>query len=99
MPSTRQAADLLGTNLDSAFYGSGAATRPAIFNGQKGTLLVRDIAATGYACAVSNHTSAVPGLALVEWVSKPVVTQFPSAGVTLRLEVRETPDVPDDPPN
>ncbi|CAN5844349.1 hypothetical protein BH11VER1_BH11VER1_23200 [soil metagenome] len=91
-----------------------AAKRPAIVNFNGGRIFLRDIATTGYARALGDvsHTpdsaaayrligadkpgSAGPNIA--EYCSHPATSPFPSPATSLRLPVKETPEVPRDDP-
>lgn len=91
-----------------------AAGKPAIVNFNGGRILLRDVKTTGYARALGDvsHTpdsgaayrlrgedkpgSLGPDIA--EYCSHPVTSPFPSPPQSLRLAVKETPEVPRDDP-
>lgn len=102
--------------VDAVLTGRDGANRwPAIINFNGGRLFLRDIKTTGYGHAAGDVTTpdwfaAVritdkdkPGSAgpnIREYCSHPTTTPFPSASGSLRLAVKETPEVPaDDPRN
>jgi len=85
------------TLIDSSLNGLGNATTvPAIING--GTLLARNIATSGYEQAIEGGDTDVTGSFVSEFVSSPVISQFPSPLQTLGLPIQDTPDVPWDDP-
>lgn len=91
-----------------------AAGKPAIVNFNGGRIFLRDVKTSGYRRALGDvsHTpdsgaayriagpdkpgSLGPGIA--EYCSHPAATAFPSPPQSLRLPVKETPDVPADDP-
>lgn len=92
---------------------NGAAQLPAIINFNYGRILLRDITTTGYGRAladVETPDSAAalritgpdkPGSAgpnIVEYCSHPATSPFPSPSRSLRLEVKDSPEVPSGPP-
>jgi len=86
------------TLIDCDFRGTGKASMvPAVIN--RGGLLVRNLKATGYKLSIEN-TEGVKRQEkgpIVEFASHPRLSLFPSGKTTLRLPIRETPDVPWDP--
>ena len=84
------------TLIDSTFTGTGAAaTQPAILN--SGSLLARNIQTTGYRQALENRAgdkTGVRGAAIDEFTSAAPANLFPSAEKSLRLPIKEAPDVP-----
>jgi hypothetical protein len=90
-----------------------AAQAPAIINYNGGRLFLRDVVTTGYRRALGDVATPDSGAAfritgpdkpgsagpdIAEYVSHPVTSPFPSPATSLRLPVREAPDVPLDPP-
>ena len=90
-----------------------AAQVPAIINHNGGRLFLRDIVTTGYRRALGDVATPDSGAAfritgpdkpgsagpdIAEYVSHPVTSPFPSPATSLRLPVKEAPDVPSDPP-
>jgi hypothetical protein len=91
-----------------------AANVPAIVNYNGGRLFLRDISTSGYGRALGDvsHTPdsgaayriqgtdkpGSEGPNIVEYCSQPVTSLFPSRPSSLRLPVKETPDVPRDAP-
>lgn len=88
------------TLLDSELAGeAAAATLPAIRN--SAGLFARNVRSPGYARAVENsagHGRNAEGPAVDEFVSHPPLSLFPSPPRSLRLPIRETPEVEWDPP-
>lgn len=76
--------------LDGQLRG-GSAAASAIVN-DSGQLYVRNIAATGYQRAVTDHGTAVPGSTVTEYVYGGDYSLFPSPQHALGLPVEETPD-------
>ncbi|MCY7285725.1 MAG: endopolygalacturonase [Cyanobacteria bacterium CAN_BIN43] len=86
------------TLINASFNGTGAASSsPAIRNDS--TLVARDIKTSGYQSAIQSGSNTLVGPAVSEFVSGAVLSQFPSPTQTLKLPIRETPDVPWDDPN
>ena len=91
-----------------------AAKKPAIVNYNGGRIFLRDVKTTGYARALGDvsHTpdSAAAyrirgvdkpgseGPDIAEYCSHPATSPFPSPPTSLRLPVKETPEVPRDDP-
>jgi hypothetical protein len=90
-----------------------AAQAPAIINYNGGRLFLRDVVTTGYRRAVGDVATPDSGAAfritgpdkpgsagpdIAEYGSHPVTSPFPSPATSLRLPVKEAPDVPSDPP-
>lgn len=91
-----------------------AAHLPAIVNFNGGRILLRDVKTTGYGRALADvsHTpdsgaayrvegqgkSGSLGPDIAEYCSHPATTLFPSSRESLRLPVKETPEVPRDEP-
>ncbi len=91
-----------------------AASRPAIVNFNGGRLFLRDIATTGYARALGDVSQTPDSAAafrirgadkpgsegpnIAEYVSHPPTSAFPSPPTSLRLPVKDTPEVPRDDP-
>jgi len=92
----------------------GAAKKPAIVNFNGGRIFLRDVQTTGYARALGDvsHTpdsgaayriigADKPGSLgpdIGEYCSHPATSPFPSPPTSLRLPVKETPEVPRDDP-
>lgn len=78
----------------------GASTLPAIRN--KGSLFCRDVVTTGYPCAVAGQPKggvAPPsGPKIEEYCSYPAIGQFEGAHRSLRLPIKDTPEIPWDDP-
>ena len=91
----------LVTVLDSTFQGLPAKRQgPAIYN--KGLLYVRNVTTPGYTNAVENRIPDVPGTVgpeIREFNSHAPFNLFPAPSASLGLEIKETPDVPWDPPS
>jgi len=88
------------TVLDSTLNGIGnASTQPAIQSDFPLDLVARNITTSGYQSAIHNAGTILPGPSVSEFVSGPIISQFPSPQQTLNLPIRETPDVPWDDPN
>ncbi|MBL9171920.1 MAG: hypothetical protein JNL10_00165 [Verrucomicrobiales bacterium] len=101
--------------LDADLTGLGPAKEvPALVNYNGGVVFLRDVRTRGYRRAVGDVASPDVGAALrvegsdkpgslgpevVEYGSLPVTRLFAATGGSLRLPVRETPDVPWDPPS
>jgi len=84
------------TLLDAKLSGSGEA---AILN--EATLYARNVAVRGCKLAIQNNTGTkenAAGPMVAEFVSRKVLSLFPSPGGALNLPVKETPDVPWDGP-
>jgi len=93
---------------------SDAAKKPAIVNFNGGRIFLRDVKTTGYGRALGDvsHTpdsgaayritgADKPGSAgpdIAEYCSHPATSPFPSPPTSLRLPVKETPQVPHDDP-
>jgi hypothetical protein len=91
-----------------------ASQKPGIINFNGGRLFLRDIRTSGYKRALGDvsHTPdsaaayrlgstdqpATAGPTLAEYASHPASQAFPSPTESLRLPVKETPEVPADPP-
>jgi hypothetical protein len=91
-----------------------AAQKPAIINFNGGRIFLRDVKTTGYARALSDvsHTPdsgaayrvrgedkpGSMGPDVAEYASHPATSPFPSPAQSLRLPVKETPEVPHDAP-
>lgn len=100
--------------VDAGLAGSGEAARvPAVVNYNGGKTFLRDVRTEGYGRAVGDvvtpdfvkalqiHGEDKPGSLgpdVREYASHPATSPFPSAGTSLRLPVKETPEVPLDPP-
>ncbi len=92
-----------------------AADVPAIVNFNGGKLFLRDVTTTGYARALADvsHTpdfaaafrvqgvdkAGSQGPSISEYCSHPVTRAFSSPSTSLRLPVKEMPEIPYDPPN
>ena len=101
--------------LDARLSGTGdAANAPAIVNYNGGRVFLRDIRTTGYRRALADMTTpdfaaafriegedkpGSRGPDLTEYCSHAVTSLFPSPSGSLRLPVKETPDVPWDDPD
>lgn len=91
-----------------------AAKKPAIVNFNGGRIFLRDVNTTGYARALGDisHTPdsgaayrlrgedkpGSLGPVIAEYCSHPATSPFPSPAQSLRLPVKETPEVPHDDP-
>ena len=91
-----------------------AAKKPAIVNFNGGRIFLRDITTTGYGRALGDvsHTpdsaaawriqgadkAGSEGPDIAEYASHPATSPFPSPPTSLRLPVKETPEVPRDDP-
>jgi len=91
-----------------------AAKKPALVNFNGGRIFLRDITTTGYARALGDvsHTpdsgaayritgadkTGSLGPDIAEYCSHPATSPFPSPPTSLRLPVKETPEVPRDDP-
>lgn len=100
--------------IDAKLAGRGAAAKlPALVNFNGGSIFLRDINTTGYgralgdvvtpdsAAALRIQGAAKPGSEgpnITEYCSHPPTSPFPSPTHSLRLPVRETPEVPWDAP-
>ncbi len=86
---------LIGADLQT----SGTAVQaPAILN--KGGLYVRNLTTKGYAKAIRNLAGTkrdAPGPTVKEFTSHKPITQFNDKPTALHLEIKPTPDVPEDP--
>jgi hypothetical protein len=101
--------------VDGKLTGRGAAgTAPAIVNFNGGRIFLRDVATVGYGRALADMKTPdfgaayritggdKPGSAgpdIAEYCSEPATSPFPSPAQSLRLPVKETPEVPWDDPN
>ena len=86
------------TLINASFNGiSDASSQPAIRN--DATLVARDLTTSGYQVAIQSGSETLAGPTVSEFVSGAVLSQFPSPTQTLKLPIRETPDVPWDNPN
>jgi len=85
--------------LDSRCTGRGAAAQKPAVVGKGRALLVRDLTTTGYQSALTVEGGApVPaGAVITEYLAAAPTSPFPSPAASLRLPVRETPDLPWDP--
>jgi Pectate lyase superfamily protein len=102
------------TLLDASCTGRpGAAQVPAIINYNGGRIFLRDIATTGYNRAlvdvatpdfmsalrtIGKETPGLAGPSIPEYLSQAPTSPFPSPAHSLRLPVKETPEVPQDDP-
>ncbi len=100
--------------IDAQLKGrDGAAGAPAIINYNGGRVFLRDIETTGYQRALGDVETpdsfaarriegvdkpGSQGPDIAEYFSHSVTSPFPSTAKSLRLPVKETPDVPLDPP-
>ncbi len=100
--------------IDAKLTGRGdAASRPAIVNYNGGRIFLRDVTTSGFGRAVADMETPDSGAALRirgedrpgtlgpvvgEYASHPATSPFPSGSSSLRLPVKETPDVPRDDP-
>jgi hypothetical protein len=88
------------TVIDSTLNGIGnASSQPAIKGDFPLDLVVRNITTSGYQSAIQNAGTTLAGPNIPEFVSGPILSQFPTPLQTLNLPIRETPDVPWDDPN
>jgi hypothetical protein len=101
--------------IDANLAGRGeAAGAPAIINYNGGRVFLRDIKTTGYGRALADMTTpdfaaafrirgadkpGTEGPNIDEYCSQPATSPFPSPPHSLRLPVKETPDLPWDEPN
>lgn len=87
--------------VDAKFEGGeGASDVPAILN--ESYLLARDIETSGYAMAIENRfipAESLKDAVVDEFVSHRPISLFPSIPATMRLPIKETPEVPFDPPS
>jgi hypothetical protein len=86
------------TLLDSRLQGENALV-PAIIN--NAAMLARNVQTPGYKMAIDGaqgNGRSEAGLQVTEYVSQPVLSQFPGPARTLNLPIQETPDVPWDDP-
>lgn len=85
------------TLLDSELRGRGAV---AIRNIAPAALFARDVQVRGFATAVRNDSGGAKDHAgdISEYVSHRAISLFPGEGRSLRLPIKETPDVPWEPP-
>ncbi|MBP0006374.1 MAG: hypothetical protein J7642_22090 [Cyanobacteria bacterium SBC] len=79
------------TVLDSTLNGGSSANSAIEIEG--GTLYARNVTTSGYASALKNGNTVVPGDTISEFVSKEIHSAFPSAQTSLNLPVEETPEV------
>jgi len=87
------------TLIDSRLTGVGGASRkPAIQSNFPLDLLARNVTTSGYQAAIRNATSTLASPTIAEFVSSGVTSQFSSPLETLKLPIKETPDVPWDDP-
>ncbi len=85
------------TIVEGTFTGTGGASDEAAMVIDSGGFFARDIDITGYAKGVDNNVGThedFTGTKLVEFVSHPPLSLFDSPQHSLRLEIKETPDVP-----
>lgn len=85
----------LMTLLDCELAGRGTGTNPAVIN--QGALFARHITTPGYPKAIQNQgesVRSVEGPEVVEFVSTPPLSLFPSPARSLGLPIQETPQVP-----
>ncbi|MBD3319842.1 MAG: hypothetical protein GF350_01970, partial [Chitinivibrionales bacterium] len=81
----------LMTLVDANLSGSGAT---AIENADSGAMLARDISTSGYTSAVINFDGTTKsGPDIAEWTSHPILSLFSSPQQSLRLRIRETPEL------
>lgn len=88
------------TIIESEFEGQGPAAQVAAIS-NSGMLFLRDVSATGYGRLVDNEAGTrrgVAGLSVKEYTSHPPSLLFPSPPRSLRLPIKETPEVPWDDP-
>lgn len=81
--------------LDSSLVGTGGALKlPAVQNA-KGFLFARNVEAKGYRVAIESDTErgGAPGPVVEEYVSHAATSPFPSAAKSIRLPVREPPEI------
>ena len=97
------------TLIDATLTGRGAASQlPALVNFNGGRIFLRDVTATGYKrligdVATPDYAAALrlpaePQTKLLEYCSHAPTSPFPSPKTSLRLPVKETPEVPWDDP-
>jgi hypothetical protein len=75
---------------------SDVSTKPAIINAKPAALFARNVAAEGYASAITNDSGeaqGVKGATVTEFVSHSILSAFPSPAHSLHLPVKETPEV------
>ena len=100
--------------LNAKLTGTGDAGRhPAIVNYNGGRIFLRDVKTTGYARALADMQTpdfaaayrikgedkpGTLGPDIAEYCSQPATSPFPSPPTSLRLPVKETPEVPRDDP-
>lgn len=89
VPVIKQDGIGLVTVLDGTFSG-GAASVSAIDN-NKGSLFARNIKTSGYQSAIKNKGTLVTGADVLEFVSDPVLSLFPSPQRSLNLPIAEAP--------
>jgi hypothetical protein len=84
--------------LDGDLQGTGAA---AIQNGEKGSLLVRNLKTSGYTASISDPQKPVAASTIAEYLSDPATGRDGQAttAATLNLPVKETPVIPWDAPS
>jgi hypothetical protein len=71
----------------------GDSAKPAILN-DKAKLFLRDIKQTGYACVLRTSDKTLEGAKLDEWYSGKGQSLFGAEPKTLRLPIKETPEIP-----
>jgi hypothetical protein len=84
--------------LDANLQGTGAG---AIQNGEKGSLLVRNLKTSGYTQSISDPQRPVAASIVAEYLSDPATGRDgnPTTAATLNLPVKETPVIPWDAPS
>jgi hypothetical protein len=75
--------------IDSQLNG-GNSSNYAIVN--RGFLFARNITTSGYAAAISNNGTAVPGITVNEYHTMPNYSMFANNGKSLNLPIEETPE-------
>jgi Pectate lyase superfamily protein/Carboxypeptidase regulatory-like domain len=75
--------------IDSQLNG-GNSSNYAIVN--RGFLFARNITTSGYAAAISNNGTAVPGATVAEYHTMPDYSMFQNNGKSLNLPIEETPE-------
>ena len=85
--------------LDCVFKGIGnAASQPAVINDS--ALMARNLVTSGYRVALENHaqsgTREMVGPSVSQFLSRPAVSLFGTAGKGMNLPIRETPILPRD---
>ena len=85
------------TILDSSLHGVGqASAQPALFNGDR--LVARNISTSGYRIAIESGRDAVSEPKVAEFITGAVVKLFDTPSQTMKLPIKETPDVAWDDP-